>query len=364
MGAAIFFRRREPRFPWREEGLEGMKTRLVILALVVFGSGTAVCLAGTFPSDPYYGRYQWYSPVIGLPAAWNISTGSPSVTVAVLDTGVMADTPDLAGRVLDPLSATGTEPLDGTDNHHGTWVASVVGMGVNNGIGGAGVGNFTILPVTVTNTGGGNMSEWIAAGIRLAADSGAKVINISQLTLQYGLLDDAAAYARSKGALTFVAAGNFNMRYVMPDYANLVFVSGTDSSDQRWSEGTEGSSWGPFVDLSAPADNIVVADPTLGSGYGLGHGTSFASPLAAGAAALVWSINPDLAPDEVLSILYTTADDLGPVGRDEVYGNGRINIGRAAGRAYQMTLTPEPGTLVLLGMGLAASVARCIGRRP
>ncbi|MCX5653980.1 MAG: S8 family serine peptidase [Planctomycetota bacterium] len=334
-----------------------------VLALVVLVGGTAVCLADTIPNDPYYVPYQWYGPAIGLPAAWSISTGSPGVIVAVLDTGVMAYTPDLAGRVLDPLSGTGSAPLDGTANHHGTWAASVVGMGVDNGIGGAGVGNFTILPVTVTNTGGGNMSDWIAAGIRLAADNGARVINISQRTLSYSILDEAAGYALSKGALTFVASGNTNQRFNLPDYANLVFVSGTDASDSRWNEGAEGSTWGPFVDLSAPADNIVVADPTLGNGYGLGHGTSFATPLAAGAAALVWSINPALTPDEVLSILYTTADDLGPIGRDEVYGNGRINIGRAAGRAYQMTLTPEPGTLVLLGMGLAASVARRLGRR-
>jgi thermitase len=317
------------------------------------------------PNDPYYDYApQWYGPVMGLPTAWGISTGSPSVTVAILDTGVMANTPDLSGRLLAPLSGTGSAPLDGTTNHHGTWVASVAGMGINNGIGGAGVGNFTILPVTVTNTAGGNMSDWIAEGIRLAADNGAKVINISQRTVSYSLLNEAAAYARNKGALTFVAAGNDNRRIAMTDYANLVFVSGTDASDQRWSEGTEGSTWGPFVDLSAPANDIVVADPTLGSGYGLGHGTSFAAPLAAGAAALLWSIDPSLTPDEVLAILYETAKDLGNPGWDEVYGWGRLNIGAAAERAYEMSLAPEPGTLLLLAAGLAAPLAKRLRRRP
>jgi thermitase len=342
-----------------------VKNRLALWAVFVLLGGAAACRADVFPNDPYYAPYQWYGPVIGLPTAWGISTGSPGVIVAILDTGVMADTPDLAGpRLLDPLSATGDAPLDGTTVRHGTWVASVVGMGVNNGIGGAGVGNFRLLPITVTNEGGGSKSEWIAAGIRQAADNGAKVINVSQRTVQYGLLDDAAAYARSKGALTFVATGNSNMRFVTPDYANLVFVSGTDSSDQRWSEGSEGSTWGPFVDLSAPCDDIVVADPTLGSGYGLGHGTSFAAPLAAGAAALLWSIDPSLTPDEVLNILYTTADDLGTLGRDEVYGWGRLNIGAAAERAYEISLAPEPGTLLLLAAGLAAPLARRLRRRP
>jgi thermitase len=338
-----------------------MKQRSILLAIAVLLCGGLACRADV---DPYYAPYQWYGPVIGLPAAWSISTGGPGVTVAVLDTGVIADTPDLAGRVLSPLSSTGSGTLDGTANHHGTWVASVAAMGVNNGIGGAGVGNFTVLPVTVTTAQGMTDPWWIASGIRLAADNGARVINVSMKTTPYDALDAAAAYARSKGALTFVAAGNDNRRVVMTDYANLVFVSGTDANDQRWSEGTEGSTYGPFVDLSAPADNIVVADPTLENGYGLGHGTSFAAPLAAGAAALLWSIDPSLTPDEVLNILYTTAADLGTPGRDEVYGWGRINIGAAAERAYEMSLAPEPGTLLLLAAGLLAPLARRLRRRP
>lgn len=341
-----------------------MKKRIALWAVFVLLGVAAACRADVFPSDPYYAPYQWYGPVIGLSAAWSISTGSPSVTVAVLDSGVMADTPDLAGpRLLAPLAASGTEPLDGTDSHHGTWVASVVGMGVNNGIGGAGVGNFRILPVTVTDTAGTSQPEWIAAGIRVAADNGARVINISRKALPYDLLDEAAAYARSKGALTFVAAGNSNRRWNHAGYDNLIFVAGTDANDQRWSEGTEGSTYGPFVDLSAPADNIVVADPTLENGYGLGHGTSFAAPLAAGAAALLWSIDPSLTPDEVLNILYKTADDLGTPGWDEVYGWGRLDIGAAAERAYEMSLAPEPGTLLLLAAGLAAPLARRLRRR-
>ncbi|MCX5685586.1 MAG: S8 family serine peptidase [Planctomycetota bacterium] len=340
-----------------------MTKRYALLAIVAALGCAAACRADTFPSDPYYAAYQWYGPTLGLPAAWGVTTGSPSVTVAILDTGVMADTPDLAGRLLAPLSTTGSDPLDGTTNHHGTWVASVAAMGVNNGIGGAGVGNFTILPITVTAADGTNQAQWIADGIRLAANQGAKVINISHQTVGYAALDDAAAYARSKGALTFVAAGNSNRLRTLTDYANLIFVSGTNAADARWDEGTEGSTWGPYVDLSAPADNIVVADPTFDSGYGLGDGTSFAAPLASGAAALVWSIDPDLTPDEVLNILYTTAVDLGTPGRDDVYGWGRIDIGAAAARAYEISLAPEPGTLVLLAAGLAAPLARRLRRR-
>lgn len=342
-----------------------MKTPLPLLAVVVLLVGAAACRAEPFPNDPYYAAYEWYGPVLGLPTAWGISAGSPSVTVAILDTGVMADAPDLGGRLLPPLSTTGAAPLDGTTNHHGTWVASAAGMGVNNGVGGAGVGNFTILPITVTNAAGSNMSRWIADGIRLAADQGARVINVSHQTMTYSLLNEAAAYARSKGALTFVAAGNSNRRMTMTGCDNLVFVSGTDAADNRWVDPLtkEGSCWGPYVDLAAPADDIVVADPTLPSGYGVGDGTSFAAPLAAGAAALVWSIDPDLTPDEVLDILYKTAADLGAPGWDEVYGWGRLDIGAAAQRACQLSAAPEPGTLLLVAAGLAAPLARRLRRR-
>jgi len=325
-----------------------MKFRLLLAALVVMAVATA-CRADLVPNDPGYTLYEWYGPTLNLPAAWGVSTGSSGVIAAVLDTGVISDTPDLTGRVLAPLYPPGVAAFDPHLQPHGTYVASVLAMGVNNGIGGAGVGNFTILPVVVTDSDANNVSEDIAQGIRMAADAGARVINVSQATLLYGPLDDAAAYARTKGALVFVAAGNSDSRIVMGPYPNLIFVSGTDPSDQRWTGGPDGtgSSWGPYVDLAAPAQDILVASPTFTYGYGLGSGTSFAAPLAAGAAALAWSINPTLTPDEVRHLLESTAVDLGTTGWDEVYGYGRIDIGAVAAGA------PEPATLALLAAGLA-----------
>jgi subtilisin family serine protease len=287
--------------------------------------------------------------MLHMPQAWGISTGSASVKVAILDTGVMSQTPDLAGRVLGALTASGATPLDGTAVHHGTWVASVVGMGVDNGIGGAGVGNFSILPISVTNAAGNNSSDWIAAGIRLAADQGARAINISHGTLKYGPLNEAAAYARTKGALVFVAGGNSDaQRTLLGTYDNLIFVAGTNALDERWSNGGGvGSSWGDYIDLSAPADNILVADPTLGSGYGVGDGTSFAAPFVTGAAALAWSINPGLTADQVQAILYDSVVDLGAPGWDPVFGHGRIDLGMVAAAAS----VPEPTAVLLLACG-------------
>jgi subtilisin family serine protease len=329
------------------------------VAAVLLVAGAAGAGPDPFvPNDPLYAAgHQWYADTLNLPQAWAWSRGTSDVTLAILDTGVMADTPDLAGRVLEPLTATG-EVLDGTANHHGTWVASSVAAGVDNGIGGAGVANVSILPVTVTYPNGVNASEDIADGIRTAADAGARVINVSQQTLKYSLLDSAAAYARGLGALTFVAAGNDNERNAsIDDYEHLIFVSGTDAGDQRWVKDTwTGSTWGPHVDLAAPAWQILVADPhdpvNLPGGYGLAGGTSYSAPLAAGAAALAWSIAPNLTPDQVWDLLRITAVDLGDPGRDEVYGYGRIDVGAVADGAA--ALVPEPATLALVAAGLAA----------
>jgi len=336
-----------------------MQVRPTAVVLVILAAGAAVRADPFLPDDPFYAPYQWYGPVLNLPAAWDMSLGSPDVIVAILDTGVMTATPDLAGRLLPPLSATGNAPLNGTYNHHGTWVASVVGMGVNNATGGAGVGNFSLLPITVTNVAGHNSSEDIALGIRMAADAGARVINVSHSTLKYGPLDAAAAYARSLGALTFVAAGNSNLRDPMTGYQNLIFVAGTDQDDERWDGGTYGSTWGPYVDLSAPASGILVADPAdpnLPSGYGVHYGTSYSAALASGAAALAWSVFPDLTADQVLDLLVSTAVDLGDPGWDEVFGHGRIDIGAVAQGAY--ALSPEPATVGLLSLGILGLMAR------
>src|SRR6266550_3385416 len=283
-----------------------MLRRGIRIFLLAWGLPAIGAAAPFIPDDPRLSS-SWHIEKLGLPQAWSFSLGSSAVTAAVLDTGVMSNTVDLQGRLLPAIAPSGTFILDGTAVHHGTWVSSVLAMGVNDGGGGGGVGNFSILPVTVTNANGNNSSDVVADGIRLAADHGARVINVSLSTLSYGKLDTAAGYAKDRGALVFIAAGNTDGRIERPHYENLIFVSGTNREDRRWdADGDDaivtnnsGSSWGPFVDLSAPGDDILLADPTFASGYGIGDGTSFASPLAAGAGAMAGSINPRLTVDEV-----------------------------------------------------------------
>jgi thermitase len=354
---------------FQRDGIMWSILRVLMAAAVLCAYAAPLVSAQLVPNDTYYSQYQWYSPIIGEPQAWSISTGSSSVIVAVLDTGVVSYTPDLAGRLLPALSAVaGQAPftdawltntsLSGGLRCHGTWVASAAAMGINNGMGGAGVGNFSILPIRIADDTPflSAQDASIINGIRMAADNGAKVINISYSASDYSLLDSAAAYARSKGALTFVAAGNSNGLRNIADYSNLIFVAGTNASDQRWSQWTTdsngvqtlvGSSYGNFVDLSAPASNILLADPTTIHGYGLNSGTSFSAPLAAGAAALAWSIDPNLTPDEVEHMLESTAKDLGDPGWDPIYGWGRLDIGAVAEAAY-LASVPEPAAWFML----------------
>ncbi len=323
------------------------------------------------PTDPYYTPYQVpYENNLGLTTAWDYSTGSASVIVAVVDTGVVSTTPELSGRLLPALSAV-TDPQgnpvapmsDATlaNNsllRHGTYMAGIIGMSLDNGVAGAGVGNFTILPITATNANANNSSDWVGNAIRLAADRGARVINVSLSTLDYSVLDAAAAYARTKGALTFVAAGNSNSLITnRSGFTSLIFVSGVDANGNHWQD----SDYGPFVNLSAPADHILATNATLStdgsliSNYVQVDGTSSASALVAGAAALAFSINPNLTPEQVQSLLYATADQ--PAGGtlpngatySDVYGAGRINIGSLAIAA--VATVPEPSSVALLAGG-------------
>ncbi len=339
------------------------------------------------PNDPYFTNtldHQWYLKKIGMPEAWMASRGSTAVTVAVLDTGVISTTPDLAGRVLSPLTTAYVAPppppaapgtllppftdqqmLGGTSLlRHGNWVTSVAAMGVDNGVGGAGIGDFTILPIRITSEVATTNPKSVAEGIRLAADQGARVINISYLLgpSSYGDVNLAAVYARSRGALVFMGSGNLDQSLANQDLASVIFVGGTDRNDERWVSGTgDGSSWGNHVDIAAPADDIIVADPTLSTGYGRIDGTSFSTALTSGVAALAWSINPNLTPDQVEAMLLNTAIDIGPPGEDPFFGRGRLDAATVAAAA--LATVPEPSAIALLIAGGGGLLLICRRRR-
>lgn len=225
------------------------------------------------------------------------------------------------------------------DCGHGTHVSGIIGASANNNTGVAGV-SFGARIMTL-KAGCGLLLTLAAEidAIYYAADNGAKVINMSYGAPFFSQLEqDAIDYAHDKGVVLFAAASNDGNAtvYYPAGYDNVIGVGATDSFDKRWydSETGQGSNYNTIVDISAPGQNIYSTMPTYPVGmnsYGLSAdydfltGTSMATPMAAGLAALVLSENPALKPPEIEQLMKSNADDLGDSGRDDYFGYGRIN---------------------------------------
>jgi subtilisin family serine protease len=253
-------------------------------------------------------------------------------------------------------------------------MVSEIAMPINNGIGGAGTGNFSVLPIRVTSPSGNTTDAWIQQGIAIAAQNDCRVITISLAASSYSSINNAVsqalaanALAGKKDFLVFMAGGNGNTFKTLgsADLDNasqrlaadhLIMVGGTDETDQRWVNGTfDGSDVGPFLDISAPAHLILVEDGINNPNYARGSGTSFATPFAASAAALAFSINPDLSASQVQNLLFDTAFNPnnphpGTPYWDQTYGWGRVDFGALAAAAA--ATVPEPASLMRLAAGV------------
>jgi len=306
------------------------------------------------PNDPYYAAYQWHLPKVSAPTAWDTTTGSSAVTVAVVDSGVQANHPDLVGRVLAGYDFVNNDSDPADDNGHGTAVAGVAAARGNDGIGVAGAAwNVAILPVKTMNSSGSGSYSAIANGINYSADRGAKIINLSLGgTTSSSTLQNAVSYAWNKGSVLVAAAGNNgnNITVYPAAYPNVVAVSATTSSDTLASF----SSYGSFVDLSAPGQDLTTT--WIGSSYVTISGTSFSSPLTAGVAALALSRNPALSNSQISSLLTGNTDDLGAVGYDTFFGSGRLNAAKVVAAAAPVLDTTAPVTAVTSPAN-AASIA-------
>ena len=342
------------------------------------------------PNDPFYGR-QWHYGLINLPAAWNLSTGSNSVTVAVVDTGVLLGHPDLQGQLvsgydfisnatrardgdgIDPNpNDSGDKQGGGSSSFHGTHVAGTVAAASNNGIGVAGVAwGVRIMPVRVLGAGGGTVYD-VMQGIRFAAqmpnDSGtiasrrADVINLSLGGGSYLQQEqDLFTAVRSAGVIVVAAAGNSTSS--LPSYPaaydGALSVSAVDFDKNL----SYYSNFGSTIDVAAPGGDLS-ADSN-GDGYGDGvlstsgddssgnvtfnyvfyQGTSMATPHVAGVAALMKSLAPGMTPAQLEGLLAggTITQDLGSPGRDDNYGYGLIDARAAAAAAQTLGGGPPPG---------------------
>ena len=293
-------------------------------------------------NDPYYSN-AWHLPKIGAPTAWDQSSGS-GITVAILDTGVDADHPDLIGRLVSGWNAA-DRGFDSSDVHgHGTKVAGVIAASTNNGVGVASIAwGARLMPVRVTNSPDGYayFSD-ITAGLTWAADHGARVANISYDATPSASISSAAQYMISKGGVVAVAAGNSGSDPGYSDNPYLISVSATTSTDQKASW----SSYGAYVDVSAPGAGIWTT--SRGGGYGGASGTSFASPATAAVLALIKAANSSLAPAKVEQVLKSSAADLGLSGTDSYYGAGRIDAAAAVRTALSTSAGDSQSPSVLI----------------
>ena len=321
------------------------------------------------PNDPLFNR-QWHLSLVDCPGAWDIATGSSDIIIAILDTGIDLTHPEFTGKLVagyNALTQTGS-PVD--NRGHGTHVAGIAAALTDNGIGVAGVNwGARIMPIKVLDTGGRGSDSTIARGINWAVDNGAKVINLSLGGTNYSnTVYNSVQRARRSGVLLFAAAGNDylsgNPKLYPAAYEGVVAVGATDNLDRRASY----SQTGDYIQFVAPGGDPYGdddADPNhwitstwrraSGTSYAMASGTSQSSPIAAGLAALIWSVKPELSSDEVLEIMRSTAVDLGRPGWDPEYGYGRIDVGaalRAVGGASSKNeikafiTAPKPGDFV------------------
>lgn len=310
------------------------------------------------PNDPHYTQ-QWGLRRINAASAWRFSQGE-GVVVAVVDSGVALDHPDLSGGFArdggggllgrDLLDDTG----DPTDEHgHGTMVAGIVAARTGNGVGVASVAPLVrIMPVRVLDHEAAGRSQDVDAGIRWAVANGADVINLSlevardegsrSEDVERHAPDEAVRYAWEQGVVVVAAAGNHASDFT--DYAAdapVLLVGAVDRDDQRAAFSDRGRRDG----VMAPGVEVVSTwcDPCgVGAEHtiGLSDGTSYAAAHVSGVVALL--LARGVGPEEAVEVVRATAFDLGPEGPDDEYGHGLVDA-EAALRAVTDDAGPGAG---------------------
>ena len=326
---------------------------------VEFAEPNFIARVAATPNDAYY-KYQYAlhntgqeigisgSPSgksgadIKATAAWDETKGTAEDIIAIIDSGVDFDHPDIKNKVVSRGRDLVNNDFDATDDlGHGTFVAGIAAADTNNSEGVAGVAwNCKILPVKVMDKEGQGDYGWLVEGLIWAADNGADVINLSLGGSDTSeSLRQALKYAHDKGIVIAAATGNEGSSVLYPAAYDefCLAVAATDYNDAQ----TSWSNFGPEVDVAAPGDRVLGPVPTwywasLGDPesipYAFGSGTSASTPHVAGLAALVKSSKPWLTADEIMDIIRFTSDDVNSAehkGKDDLIGYGRINMEKA-----------------------------------
>jgi type VII secretion-associated serine protease mycosin len=333
-------------------------TSLAICSVSLIASCLAIAPPVHAVADPLLAQ-QWGVFAIGADHAWATTTGR-GVIVAVVDSG-SGPHPDLAENLLPGRSILGTvETQDGRDidtSGHGTHVAGIIAAVANNGIGGSGVApNAKILPIQVLDQAGQGDARDVAAGVRFAADNGARVINLSLGgATESSSLTQAITYANDKGVLVVAAAGNGGAADKPKWPASLDLTLAVTAVDQA-NNATNFDQRGEYIDLSAPGANVV---STAKGDYVTLSGTSMAAGFVAGAAALLFAAEPRVTNAQVRDILLRTATDIGDPGRDVTFGAGLINMVSALAelqRMYPPIAAPQIAAVGHVGETLVANL--------
>lgn len=282
----------------------------------------------TLTADPLYPN-QWGLPKISWDkleassSAYNIAT--PSARIAIVDTGVDYNHPDLAGKVdtANDWDFVNNDNDAFDDESHGTHVAGIAASSTLNGVGisAVSINSATILPMKVLDQNGSGFYSWIAQGVIRAADQGARVINLSLGgTFKSTTLQNAVNYAWNKGSVVVAAAGNngSTKAFYPAYYTNSMAVWASTQTDFKASF----SNYGSWVDVGAPGVSILSSVP--GGNYESWNGTSMATPHVSGLAGLLFSQHPEWSNSQVRGKIESTAD---PV-PDRNYSRGRLGKGR------------------------------------
>jgi thermitase len=342
--------------------------------------------AGT-PDDPTFGQ-QWNLHNTGqgggepdadvdAPEAWDISVGVTSTVIAVIDTGVDLNHPDLAAKVVPGYNFVTTTLPPQDDYGHGTHVAGIAAAVTNNATGVAGMcPGCRVMPLKALNSENWGYYSWWAGAVEYAVDNGADVINMSMGGADPSpVLHDAVLYAYNANVPIVAAMMNNNwdsITYYPAVYTETIAVGATDRYDDRWEDASDsGSNYGDHIDLVAPGKSIwsTLWDDT----YASWQGTSMATPHVAGVLGLIHAVRPGYTVEELQSVLRATADDqVGPPnedkkGWDRYFGAGRLN----AAHAVQYVVPPTgaavsgPATgLVLAEHAFIAAVSPITAAQP
>lgn len=302
------------------------------------------------PNDPEYSSRQYCHQRMNSEQGWNVTTGSSSVVIAVVDTGVNGSHQEFAGRMTSGYDTVNNIPLTGNENSddygHGTHVAGISAAKGNNSIGMAGVDwNCLIMPVKVLDQSGSGSNDTIAEGIVFAVNNGANVINMS--LGGKGLsksIEDAVNHANLNGVVVVAAMGNSGTASV--DYPaasqGVIAVGSSNARDQMSYFSTRGY----HISVCAPGEEIY--STSMDGSYVTFSGTSMASPQVAGAASLLMAANPGWTANQIRSQLEGTADDISGTGFNPSSGYGRINLANALS-AYQQNVYGSVRVLVTDG---------------